>query len=306
MSRLKLSILFLCLGSMMMFSCSKDDEFVISELKVLANEEDGLLKVTWDQGDCEEVDIYRSEGAGEPIFYATPTLHHVFNDSDIEPGKTYNYMVVSTDPEGIESAVVSMECPEFGIRLGDVSIRQDGSDIIIDWSVRFAKADDNWKINISKATGELIETIENSNVTSGSATDKYGASGEMDNTLRYNIYLDVDDENVDSEEVKKFIEHTFKLAATNVQAEIKNSATQTINVKWDAAPEAEGYTVTAWINGSIIKMDDTTTETEVDITFSGGDPLEAGDKIEVLVTGYKIVDGKEYSSNSETVEFDWE
>lgn len=287
-----------------MFSCSKDDELAITGLEVVADEEDGLLKLTWDQGDCETVDVYRAIGDATPVFYATPTLHHSFRDLEVEPGKTYTYKVVSTDPEGIESDIVSFDCPEFGIRLGDISIRQDGRDIIIDWSVRFAKSDDNWRINISKATGELVETIENSNQTSGSVTDKYAA--EPDKTIRYKIYLDVDDENVDSEDKNITIDHTYNLAATNVEAGVKNSSAQQIYIKWDAAADAEAYGVTVWVNGSIIDTDDTTTETNVDMTISGGTPLEAGDVIEALVTGYKNANGKQYSSNSETVEFKWE
>ncbi len=304
MNRIKNIGLLLSLFAWAFTSCQKDN-YTISGLTVTADEGRGALYLHWDQGTCDSIAIYRSTGNDAPVFYALNNSFQSFYDYDIVPGETYNYQIVSPEGGGVESEVVSTVCPDFSVRLGDITLRQDGSTIYIDWNVLFAKADDNLKLFITRGGGfSVASVLDFSGGYSGIAAD-YGAAVPA-TTVRYTIELYKDDQVIGSVDKSISIKHNYKLSASNVTASIIDKAAKKISVKWDAAADAEAYKIATWINGANkSETDYIYNSTEGELTFSDNTQLNDGDKIEIKVIGYKTVGGEEYSGDSESVTLTW-
>lgn len=286
----------------LLFSCSKDDNFTITNLTVSDNQEKGRLELSWDQGDCETVVVYRSVGDAEPVEYGETRYYERFYDEDIIIGETYNYKIVSTDPSGVASNVVSIVCPKFEPMIKEINMRQDGHNILIDWSVKFCESVDGLSLSVYRGNSSLVKVIDLDGTYQGTILDAYAASPESYNY--YNIYLKKDGETIDSEDYKFYTEHTYALAPSNVKASIISSSDRTIRVSWDAASDAEGYVVESKV-GNTTYTSDGTAETSVDLQFPADAALSDGTIIEITVTGFATFNGTQYTSDSETIELKW-
>ncbi len=297
---------FMAIVMAVLLGCNKEPT-APTNLNVEADDE-GYFHVSWDTDVGADDRVYRSEGDGDPEYYADPSYNSKFYDHEIELGKTYNYQIVRYEDSAatdLKSEIVTLICEDLEARVKNMEIAQDGMDAIITWDVYFLdNLPEGAYIEVSRKKNDDYDYKKVETVTEISDENTYVDkmilfAGDF---VKYKLELfDADGNSLHDEEESISVDHNYSLTPTNVQASISNRSKQEIKVSWDPAKDAEEYYLKIFVKNNTPFVLDPVPASSTSAIVTISETLNEGDVLSIQVGGKK----GDYRDYSEEVDVTW-